>query len=99
MIFMINGYFAVERNDQVGKDKAKILGENPFLTSMTVSNNFGKIAFLQKSEDGAILHAGVGALKVGMNVYFGNKYEKIVMDGRELLIMDRDNIFSVAIEG
>lgn len=37
-------------------------------------------------------------LKAGQKVYFGNKREQVRINGKDLLIMDDDNIFAVISE-
>ena len=88
MVNMANGWIAVERHDKVAADKTRNLGENPFLQAMSVSNNFGKVVFSHNREQ-----------RVATLIYFGNSYEKIIMDGRELLIMKADNVFATVTEG
>ena len=95
MIHMIGGWLVVEQFDKTEKDKARNLGENPFLNVLSINSNFGKIVHI----DGKPAKCPKsGILQVGTQVYFGNAFEKIIMDGREVLVMKEENVFATVTE-
>ncbi len=57
--------------------------DNPF-ANMVVSNNLGTVKYRSDESDYA----------AGELVYFGSVYERLVMEGVEVLAMKEDNIFA-----
>lgn len=50
---------------------------------------------------GSIVYVGsefVGDLRVGMKVYFGDKRQQVRVEGKDLQIMEEDNVFAIAKE-
>jgi hypothetical protein len=60
---------------------AKREGDSPF-ASVVVSNNFGTIKYSRLGPE------------VGLQVYFGGQYERIIMEGVEVLAMKRENVIA-----
>jgi co-chaperonin GroES (HSP10) len=86
MMVPINGKIFVER-----LEKRKEEGQFSSFGQLLQSNNsLGTIIMLEQTEQ-----ASKFGISKGCTVYFGNKVEKIFMDGREVMVMDFDNIFAV----
>lgn len=79
---MFNGYILVEQMDKVKKKS----DSSPF-TRPVINTNLGTVKY--SSDDGC---------PIGMEVYFGGKYEKINVDGVEVLAMKFDNIIAKVME-
>lgn len=74
----VNGMILVEPLDKL-KKKA---GENPF-ANIVASNNLGTVK-----------HSSTPDYSVGLQIYFGSQYEKIIVDGAEVLAMKVENVIA-----
>lgn len=63
--------------------KKHSLGDNPF-AHVVASNNLGTVKY-----------SLVSGLEPGRQVYFGSQYEKLIIEGVEVLAMKVENIIAV----
>lgn len=82
-IKMVNKKIGVEK---LGKSSKKI--DNSFLAMIEVVDNLGIIRF---SFEGS-------QFPVGTKVYYGSKREEVRMNGKDIQIMDEENIFAIVEE-
>jgi len=76
----VNKFIIVERYHSAGKRR----NDSPFI-SVSTSDNLGRVKFSNNE-----------TFSPGTVVYFGNKYERILMQGVEVLAMQEDNIVAIS---
>jgi hypothetical protein len=89
MIEVVNGKLFVEKLAKRKKEETTN-SFSSFGQFLDADNNMGTILMLE--ETATALKYGI---KEGCTVYFGNKVEKIFLGGREVLVMEFDNVLAV----
>jgi hypothetical protein len=78
----VKGILLVEQYDKLKKHNSS----SPF-TSVVVSNNLGTVKY--SSDDD---------YPVGTQIYFANQFEKLTVEGQEVLAVKVENVFAKVVE-
>lgn len=81
---------AVEKADKLSSQSQKSK-ENLFVVEPMVSDNLGVVRYVGEGVKDA-------KFEVGSKVYFGNKREQLRIAGKDIMVMDAENVLAVVTE-